>query len=172
MSAGNDKLTFLGLGSMVDVDDMDALADTKYVVIARAVGKNSAGGVILRYRLAPHPSGITPSNDDDILTVEGSKITHVYTKGYVDAKDDVFLSNKLQELTGSKVNAKALTQPKPSNSNIAEETTASTNAQTNRNAQVSLGASVPETVVQQAEEKADEKLKTDPFYKFRKKGDK
>jgi len=168
MSAGNDKLTFLGLGSMVDVDDMDALADTKYVVIARAVGKNSAGGVILRYRLAPHPSGITPSNADEILTVEGSKITHIYTKGYVDEKDDVFLSTKLQELTGSKVNAKAITQPKPSNSKITEETTASTSGQTSPTTQASLGASVPETVVQQA----DEKLKIDPFYKFRKQGDK
>lgn len=86
---------------MVEVDDMDALPDTKYVVVARAVGKNATGQTLLRYRVAPHPFGNVPNHEDEILTVEDSKITTVYTEGYSDKKDDDFLENMLAAMSGA-----------------------------------------------------------------------
>ena len=52
----DEHVKFLGLGTVVEVDDMDALKDTKYVVMARAIGQDSNGETILRYMLAPPPS--------------------------------------------------------------------------------------------------------------------
>jgi hypothetical protein len=140
-------LKFLGLGSMVDVNDMDALPDTKYVVIARGVGKNSSGQRILRYRLAPHPIGITPDNQDKLLTVEEAAITQVFSEGYRDEEDDAFLDGILEKLSGSSV-----------------EKRASNRSATTEEVQAPVATKVSEDE-KLAEEQ--EKLKQDPFYKFR-----
>ena len=94
-----EELKFLGLGSMVEVEDMDALKDTKYVVIARAVGKNSNDATVLRYMLAPHPFGDVPKQKDNILIVTDNQITKIHVEGYVDIKDDQFLEELLGNLS-------------------------------------------------------------------------
>ena len=41
------NLQFLGLGSVIDINHMEALLDTFYVIVARAVGKDKEGNTIL-----------------------------------------------------------------------------------------------------------------------------
>ena len=155
------KLKFLGLGSMVDVNDMDALKDTKHVVIARAVGKDSKGATILRYMVAPHPFGDVPKQKDNILIVAESHITKVHVRGYVDEKDDQLLEEFLEGMnqTISKTNTSADKVSAPAIS-VEEE------------------ASKKEALLAQEQAKKEEmkrlelekeQLRRDPFYKFRKK---
>ncbi|MFC4652341.1 DUF4176 domain-containing protein [Lactococcus nasutitermitis] len=151
MSEENEKkLKFLGLGTMVEVENTAALPDTKYVVIARAVGKNREGETILRYRLAPHPFGDVSANQGDILTVEESEITNTYVEGYRDKKDDDFLDDMMKQMTGAlkevKTTEKAVIPIKD----------------------VEVKEKI--LVVEQHFDinKEQEMLKQDPFYKFRK----
>lgn len=153
MSEDKEKsLQFLALGTMVDVEDMDAALDTKYVVVARAVGKNTSGQTILRYRLAPHPAGNTPANQADLLTVEGSKITKIYSEGYRDEKDDIFLEQMLAQMTGDLKKMKTEVKAPPVKSTEQAKAT----------------SPLPEEK-QSSKEKEEERLRQDPFYKFRKK---
>jgi len=154
------KDELLGLGSIVEVDDMDAYPDMKYVIIARAIGKNSGGTTILRYRVAPHPEGITSTNEDEVLTVEGSKITTVYQAGYMDAEDEAFLAHHLQSL-GEQPPIKV--KPK-------QDTTASTKVTTT----AATATNAPAVTTSEPLEAKDERkeralLQADPFYKLRKK---
>lgn len=143
---------------MVEVDDMDALKDTKYVVFARAVGKNSDGETILRYMLAPHPFGDVPKQKDNILTVEGSQITKVHVEGYVDKKDDQFLEELFVSIGQiiSKASNNSATPPPP---------------QEDEESKKAAQLAKEKTEKEEAErlEQERERLRRDPFYKFRKK---
>lgn len=63
------KLKFLGLGTIVEVDDLISLPKTKYVVIARAIGRNKDDSTLLRYMVAPHPFGNVPDQEENILRI-------------------------------------------------------------------------------------------------------
>ena len=115
-----EELKFLGLGSMVEVEDMDALKDTKYVVIARAVGKNSNDATVLRYMLAPHPFGDVPKQKDNILIVTDNQITKIHVEGYVDIKDDQFLEELLGNLSQT-VSSENTTTTKISTNQASED---------------------------------------------------
>lgn len=93
------KLQFLGLGSVVEIEHMDALTDTLYFIVARAVGKDSSGQTILRYQVAPHPFGATPSQQ--IVTLAETDIVKVVHEGYQDNKDDSFLTTLLEKMAGA-----------------------------------------------------------------------
>lgn len=157
MSKQDEELKFLGLGSVVDVDSIEKIPDTKYFVIARAVGKDSSGQTILRYRLCPHPMGLTPTTEEEVLTVEGKQITEVYLQGYSDEKDDAFLETFLAKMSND---IKEITKKQP---------------QTNppENSKEVVEEKNQESVTVQNEKlektKEHEKMKKDPFYKFRKK---
>lgn len=148
MAQKNEKLQFLGLGSMVEIDHMDALTDTLYTIVARAVGKDGEGKTILRYQVAPHPQGGSAKQADDIITLAESSITKVVHEGYHDEKDEVFLSkmitgmeNAIKNMSSNTKKEKPVTQEKE-----------------------------PEKIVVPLPPKVeDEKelLKKDPFYKFR-----
>lgn len=88
-------LKFLGLGSMVEVDDMDA----------------------------PHPFGDVPKQKDNILVVGESNIKKVHVEGYVDEKDDRLLEEFLDGMkqTISKTNFSADKVSAPLTSEKEEE---------------------------------------------------
>lgn len=144
MAQKDEKLQFLGLGSMVEIDHMDALADTLYTIVARAVGKDGDGKTILRYQVAPHPQGDTPSQN--IITLSESSIRKVVHEGYRDDRDDSFLLNMLEKMAG----APAL-PPKEKKESI-----------------VSKDTELKAIVVHPKIDDEQELLKRDPFYKFRK----
>ena len=144
MAQKDEKLQFLGLGSMVEIDHMDALADTLYTIVARAVGKDGDGKTILRYQVAPHPQGDTPSQN--IITLAESSIKKVVHEGYRDDRDESFLLNMLKKMAG----APAL-PPKEKKEPI-----------------VSKDTELRTVVVQPKIDDEKELLKRDPFYKFRK----
>jgi len=95
-----ESLKILGLGSIVEVDDMDALADTLYFVIARAIGKDGQGKTILRYQVAPHPGGAPEKDRDLVLTIAEAAITKVVFEGYLEEKDEAYLEDLVEGLTG------------------------------------------------------------------------
>ncbi|WP_285004870.1 DUF4176 domain-containing protein [Lactococcus garvieae] len=99
MAEKEEKLQFLGLGSVVEIEHMDALTDTLYFIVARAVGKDSSGQTILRYQVAPHPFGATPSQQ--IVTLAETDIIKVVHEGYQDNKDDSFLTTLLEKMAGA-----------------------------------------------------------------------
>ncbi|GAB2025551.1 DUF4176 domain-containing protein [Lactovum odontotermitis] len=146
---------FLGLGTMVEVDDMDALRETKYVVIARAVGKSTTGQTVLRYRIVPHPLGVIEATEEQILTVEASQVVKVDNEGYSDEKDDNYLDELLGQMTGS---LKEMVASVNKNPEVQEE--------------------ILEEVFNAQKEKEDQTIKEkamlvrDPFYKFKKRGTK
>ncbi|HAP14669.1 MAG TPA: hypothetical protein DCZ00_01970 [Lactococcus sp.] len=148
MSENAKKLQFLGLGSVVEIDHMDALADTLYVIVARAVGKDSSGETILRYQVAPHPQGGSARQADAIITLAESDITKIVYEGYRDEKDDKFLSDMIAGMEkaikkmGSSPKATAIPQEKKEEKPVVSE---------------------PPKV-----EDEKELLKRDPFYKFKK----
>ena len=156
-----EELKFLGLGSMVEVEDMDALKDTKYVVIARAVGKNSNDATVLRYMLAPHPFGDVPKQKDNILIVTDNQITKIHVEGYVDIKDDQFLEELLGNLSQT----------------VSRENTTTTKISTNQASEDEEENKKSELLAQEQVERDEakrvayekEQLRRDPFYKFRKK---
>ena len=156
-----EELKFLGLGSMVEVEDMDALKDTKYVVIARAVGKNSNDATVLRYMLAPHPFGDVPKQKDNILIVTDNQITKIHVEGYVDIKDDQFLEELLGNLSQT----------------VSSENTTTTKISTDQASEDEEENKKAELLAQEQAERDEakrlayekEQLRSDPFYKFRKK---
>lgn len=99
MAEKEEKLQFLGLGSVVEIEHMDALTDTLYFIVARAVGKDSSGQTILRYQVAPHPFGSIPSQK--IVTLAETDIIKVVHEGYQDNKDDSFLTTLLEKMAGA-----------------------------------------------------------------------
>lgn len=141
MAEKEEKLQFLGLGSVVEIDHMDALTDTLYFIVARAVGKDSSGQTILRYQVAPHPDGDTPSQQ--IVTLAETDIVKVVHEGYQDNKDDSFLTTLLEKMAG--------TPPLPKKEK--------------------LEASHSKKIEVKPPKVEDEKeiLKRDPFYKFKRK---
>lgn len=154
-------LKFLGLGSMVEVNDMDALPETKYVVIARAVGKNSNDATILRYMVAPHPFGDVPKQTDNILVVEEHNIKKVHVEGYVDEKDDrlleEFLDGMKQTISKTNFSADKVSAPPTAEEEEVEKKTAL------------LAQKQAENEELKRLELEKEQLRRDPFYKFRKK---
>ena len=150
------KLKFLGLGSVVEVNSMEALKDTKYFVIARAIGQNSEGDTILRYMLAPHPFGDIPNQQENILKVMDSEITKVIHEGYTDVLDEQFLEDLEQQMRDS------LAQ---SNSSLASQAIQKKDTEQGTK-QVLLQKK--QEAKKLAEEKLNEQemLKRDPFYKF------
>lgn len=146
------KLKFLGLGSMVEIDDMDALLDTKYMIIARAVGKNSKGETILRYQVAPHPFGNIPSQKENILTISESQVKEIISQGYTDEKDEALLNELLSKM----------------NQAINSSVTKVDNLEEQR--KLELQAQESKRLEDERLEKEQVLLRRDPFYKFRKKG--
>lgn len=140
MAEKEEKLQFLGLGSVVEIEHMDALTDTLYFIVARAVGKDSSGQTILRYQVAPHPFGATPSQQ--IVTLAETDIIKVVHEGYQDNKDDSFLTTLLEKMAGS--------PPLPKKEKLEDPHS--------KNIEVKL----PKV------EDEKEILKRDPFYKFKK----
>lgn len=148
MTQKDEKLQFLGLGSMVEIDHIDALADTLYLIVARAVGKDDDGKTILRYQVAPHPKGGSAKQSDDIITLDKSSITKVVHKGYYDEKDDVFLSDMIIRMENS---IKNMSQNIRKEESIVQEK--------------KLGKK--EASISPKVEDEKELLNKDPFYKFR-----
>ncbi|EHQ8838782.1 DUF4176 domain-containing protein [Enterococcus faecalis] len=150
------KLKFLGLGSMVKIDDMDALLDTKYVIIARAVGKNTKGETILRYQVAPHPFGSIPSQKENILTISESQVKEILTQGYIDEKDETLLNELLSKMNQA-INSPA-TNVKTEVDNLEEQR------------KLELQAQEAKKLEDDRLKKEQDLLRRDPFYKFRKRG--
>lgn len=148
MTQKDEKLQFLGLGSMVEIDHIDALADTLYLIVARAVGKDDDGKTILRYQVAPHPKGGPAKQSDDIITLAKSSITKVVHKGYYDEKDDIFLSDMIIRMENSIKNKSQNIRKEKS---IVQEK--------------KLGKK--EAPISPKVEDEKELLNKDPFYKFR-----
>lgn len=139
MAEKEEKLQFLGLGSVVEIEHMDALTDTLYFIVARAVGKDSSGQTILRYQVAPHPDGATPSQQ--IVTLAETDIIKVIHEGYQDNKDDSFLTALLEKMAGA--------PPLPTKEKVETSESKKTEVK-------------PPKV-----EDEKEILKRDPFYKFK-----
>ncbi|EGP4752179.1 DUF4176 domain-containing protein [Enterococcus faecium] len=156
----SEKLEFLGLGSMIEVDDMDALLDTKYVVIARAIGKDSKENTILRYMIAPHPFGDIPSKKGNILTISESQVKKVLTHGYLDEKDDALFDELLTKMNQSIRNQTSSSMPnfKTEADNLKEQK------------KIELQAQEAKKLENDRLEKEHALLRRDPFYKFRKRG--
>ncbi|MGM0332984.1 DUF4176 domain-containing protein [Enterococcus sp. AZ050] len=150
------KLKFLGLGSMVKIDDMDALLDTKYVIIARAVGKNTKGETILRYQVAPHPFGSIPSQKENILTISESQVKEILTQGYIDEKDETLLNELLSKMNQA-INSPAI-NVKTEVDNLEEQR------------KLELQAQEAKKLEDDRLKKEQDLLRRDPFYKFRKRG--
>jgi len=144
---------FLGLGSMIEVDDVEALPETKYVIIARAVKKGDNDEIILRYRIAPHPTGSTSNNAHELLTINEDKITKVHTAGYTDKSDEAFL---IEVVTGL------------DNNNASGELKKQNMTGTDKTNETEMGGILSALVDQEQQAKETALLKKDPFYKFRK----
>lgn len=143
------NLQFLGLGSVIDINHMEALLDTFYVIVARAVGKAKEGNTILRYQVAPHPQGGSAKQSDDIITLAESSITKVIHEGYRDEKDDMFLSEMIKGMENTIKNLESSTKTEKPVSQKKEP----------EKGDVLLTPKV---------EDEKEIMKKDPFYKFRK----
>lgn len=158
MKVADKQLAFLGLGTIVEVDDMDALKHTKYVVIARAIGQDSNGETMLRYMLAPHPYGNVADQKEKILRVTASQITNIIHEGYTDELDtkllddleDVMRETLTQVVSGSK---SEVDEKSNSDEKVKQVTPL-------------VGQEPKHAAVQKLEE--ENILKRDPFYKFRK----
>lgn len=146
MAEKEEKLQFLGLGSVVEIEHMDALTDTLYFIVARAVGKDSSGQTILRYQVAPHPEGATKKHEDKIITLSEGDISKTIFEGYCDEKDDIFLSEMLEGMEQAIKKMKTSSNHSTIPLKKVEE--------------------VPATPVPQIEDES-ELLKKDPFYKFK-----
>lgn len=148
MTKNNKNFQFLGLGCIVEIEHMDALADTLYVILARAVGKDVDGKIILRYQVAPHPQGGSAKQADDIITLAEVSITKVVYEGYLDDKDEAFLSKLITSMENELKNVGSA--PK-------KETLVAQDKEPEKN----VVPSPPKV------EDDKELLKKDPFYKFR-----
>lgn len=148
MTKNNKNFQFLGLGSIVEIDHMDALADTLYVIVARAVGKDVDEKTILRYQVAPHPQGGSAKQADDIITLAEVSITKVVYEGYHDDKDEAFLSKLITSMENELKNV----------GSAPKKETIGSQAKEPQKKVVPLPPKV---------EDEKELLKKDPFYKFR-----
>lgn len=155
----DEHVKFLGLGTVVEVDDMDALKDTKYVVMARAIGQDSNGETILRYMLAPHPHGDVPDQKDNILRITASQIKQVIYEGYTDELDEKLLDDLENTMRGALAQVKSNSKAESNGQNNSDEPVKQT---------VPFVQQEIEKVVENQELKEKELLKKDPFYKFRK----
>lgn len=154
------KLKFLGLGSVVEVDSIEAIKDTKYFVIARAIGQDSKGNTIFRYMLAPHPFGDVPNQQENILKVMASEITKVIHEGYTDVLDEQLLEDLEQKMRGSL--AQMGISP-------ASQSTQKKDSQADDDKQILLEKEQEAKKLAEKEKlNEQEMLKRDPFYKFRK----
>lgn len=152
------QLAFLGLGTIVEVDDMDGLKHTKYLVIARAIGQDSNGETMLRYMLAPHPFGNVADQKENILRVTASQITNIIHEGYTDELDTKLLED-LED-----VMRETLTQVVSGSKSEVDE-------KSNSDEQVKQVTPLvgQEPKLAAAKKLEEEKILTrDPFYKFRK----
>lgn len=140
----SEKLTtpFLPLGSMVYLEDKDAYGTMLFLIVARAIARNEHGEVTSRYKVAPHPFGDIPS--EQIFSIKASDISEVVYEGFSNEVDRQFLEGLIGQMTNAKSNP---TPPQTKSTTIPE----------------------PQEVEEiESEEDEKEKLKADPFYKFRK----
>ena len=153
------KLKFLGLGTIVEVDDLISLPKTKYVVIARAIGRNKDDSTLLRYMVAPHPFGNVPDQEENILRITASQVKRVIYEGYTDELDEKLLADLESKMRGTDA-------PPPLTSKTEVSKT------TNPEDEEKKAKELVEQQLKKAEEeqklKEQEILKKDPFYKFRK----
>lgn len=155
-----ETLKFLGLGTIVEVEDLIALKDIKYfVVVARAIGRDKDDSTLLRYMLAPHPYGDIPDQKDNILRITASQIKKVIHEGYTDELDNKLLDDLENEMRGTLAQVN-------SNSKTASEEPKKTDE-----AAKAVAPLVKKEIKNDAESqkiKEQKMLKKDPFYKFRK----
>lgn len=130
---------FLPLGSMVRLDNEEIYGTRLYLVVARAIAKNEQGKIISRYKVAPHPFGYIPS--EEIFSIEFGDILDVVFEGYSNETDSQFLEELIRRMT---------------------------NAMANQASSVEKMTPEPQKAEEIQDEYEDEKLKEDPFYKFRK----
>ncbi|GAB2023394.1 DUF4176 domain-containing protein [Pseudolactococcus yaeyamensis] len=155
----DEQLKFLGLGTVIEVDDMDALKDTKYVVIARAIGQDSKGETILRYMLAPHPFGDVPDQKDNILRITASQIKQVIYEGYTDELDEKLLDDLENSMRGTLAQVKSSTKTEADEQNNSVETVKQA---------IPLVKQETKNIAEIQKINEQMMLKKDPFYKFRK----
>ena len=160
MTMTEEKLKFLGLGTVVEVEDLIALKDIKYfVVVARAIGRNNDDSTLLRYMLAPHPFGDVPDQKENILRITASQIKKVIHEGYTDELDEKLLTDLESAMRGSVAHTPPSTKTEKSTSNNSEE---------EQKKAEELAQEQEKKAVEEEKIKIQEMLKKDPFYRFRK----
>ncbi|MGX7048484.1 hypothetical protein RU86_GL001662 [Lactococcus piscium] len=152
------QLAFLGLGTIVEVDDMDALEHTKYVVVARAIGQDSNGETILRYMLAPHPYGHVPDQKENILRITASQITKIIHEGYTDELDTKLLDDLEDVMRGTLTQVVSGTKAEVDEKSDSDEKVKQVTPLVGQEPKLAAAQKLEEENI----------LKRDPFYKFRK----
>ncbi|MBC1925541.1 DUF4176 domain-containing protein [Listeria innocua] len=83
------ETTLLPLGTAVSIKN----DDSKYIIMARAIIKQTTGEMIAKYKAVPHPFG--ESKSYKTITIAATEITKVEHLGYEDELDKKFIQERL-----------------------------------------------------------------------------
>lgn len=151
-----NSFRFLPLGTFVKLKDR---GDKIFVVVARALQKGNQG-IYVKYRLAEHPDGDKPNARLPI--VADDQVVEIVHEGYKNKDDDNFLEDiieKAKQAQQSKIPVEEIPEPNFTisldTSNTVQNLTATSKTLSHIQASDSLNDS-------------EERLKKDPFYKFKK----
>lgn len=146
------QFRFLPLGTFVKVAKR---GDKIYMIVARALTKNKEGNPRSNYRLAEHPKGY--GKDDILLMATDVDVVEVIQEGYSDESDKEFLKDKLERLKEAPV-----VVPKEEIEEIPEPDFTQLLDMGN-----TVKASSTKSDGSQEQGDSVQKLKKDPFYKFK-----
>lgn len=142
------QFRFLPLGTFVKVAKR---GDQIYMIVARALTKDQEGNPRSNYRLAEHPKG------DALFMATDMDVVEVIHEGYSDESDQELLEDKLERLKEAPavVPKKEVDEiPEPDFTKLLDKGKA-------------IKASSIKSDISQEQGDSVQKLKKDPFYKFK-----
>lgn len=145
------QFRFLPLGTFVKVAKR---GDKIYMIVARALTKNQEGNPRSNYRLAEHPKGY--GKNDILFMATDMDVVEVIQEGYSDESDKEFLEDKLESLKKAPaVVPKEVDEiPEPDFTKLLDMGK-------------TIKAFSTKSDVSQEQGDSAQRLKKDPFYKFK-----